>query len=562
MKKNKIDKQKEKKLKEKDSLLDNITEANGMMKQQMTKQNILIFFVIGAIVFLLFFQYRYERQLQAGITDEVLNGEEDYFQILGLEPNADIKTIRKQYKKLAKVWHPDKHPDCKNCKEKFNKLAEAHDALTKDYDLRKNNRSIFKANPFIITTKNYHRLVEQSNDLWILLAYEQTKNDQYIQSVAGIFDEIIQRYKSTIKFGVIEIIKEEKLISFLPFKLQHFPCIFSYLFGENSEMMDNIDNLTPNSLIDFIEKSYVSKVEVVETAGINQFNSNKAKEKPVPNVIRFKDLQISFFILSPKNFIDLVTKEFAKTYNENSKVYQNDLGFYDDGLKIFSPKNNNRVFVSYYSINKTNGKMVNEIKPIPVSFDRNEEMSLNLEGSFNLGKAINIPKLFRNNYSKHCQRNQYDNSKDTDQLETDIDICVVELNLGLKEINDLNEGLYSSVIENFNSELSSYINEISSSKRQDNYKLHLYFGSAEVKKHENLNKLYNDYFIQNKMALLPRDNSKVFLIINRTHERFVFKVFVDGKGIEEYFRRLRHTESYEDMEFSVYCYFNIFSSCI
>ena len=95
------------------------------IKSSFTKKNIILFCIISSIFLMIFFQYQYERKHQIGYTSDEDSTEEDYYQILGLEPGTDIFTIRKQYKKLAKIWHPDKHPDCKICKEKFAKIPSA-----------------------------------------------------------------------------------------------------------------------------------------------------------------------------------------------------------------------------------------------------------------------------------------------------------------------------------------------------------------------------------------------------------------------------------------------------
>ncbi|HEX5400239.1 MAG TPA: molecular chaperone DnaJ [Verrucomicrobiae bacterium] len=54
----------------------------------------------------------------------------DYYEILGVNRNADAEDIRKAYRKLAVKYHPDKNPGDKQAEEKFKELGEAYEALS------------------------------------------------------------------------------------------------------------------------------------------------------------------------------------------------------------------------------------------------------------------------------------------------------------------------------------------------------------------------------------------------------------------------------------------------
>ena len=56
---------------------------------------------------------------------------EDYYDILGVNKNADKKDIKKVYRKLALKYHPDKNPS-KEAEEKFKEISEAYAVLSDD----------------------------------------------------------------------------------------------------------------------------------------------------------------------------------------------------------------------------------------------------------------------------------------------------------------------------------------------------------------------------------------------------------------------------------------------
>ena len=56
----------------------------------------------------------------------------DYYEVLGVERNADADTIKKAYRKAAIKYHPDKNPGDKEAEEKFKEAAEAYDVLSND----------------------------------------------------------------------------------------------------------------------------------------------------------------------------------------------------------------------------------------------------------------------------------------------------------------------------------------------------------------------------------------------------------------------------------------------
>ena len=54
----------------------------------------------------------------------------DFYQILGVQRDADPQKIKKAYRKLAKELHPDRNPGDKAAEEHFKNVSEAYGVLS------------------------------------------------------------------------------------------------------------------------------------------------------------------------------------------------------------------------------------------------------------------------------------------------------------------------------------------------------------------------------------------------------------------------------------------------
>lgn len=57
-------------------------------------------------------------------TSAVIGAEEDYYERLGVERSASDEDIRKAFRQLSKIYHPDKTQNDENATEKFLKIKE------------------------------------------------------------------------------------------------------------------------------------------------------------------------------------------------------------------------------------------------------------------------------------------------------------------------------------------------------------------------------------------------------------------------------------------------------
>ncbi len=54
----------------------------------------------------------------------------DYYEILGIERNADVDTLKRAFRAQALKYHPDRNPDNPEAEQKFKEVAQAYEVLS------------------------------------------------------------------------------------------------------------------------------------------------------------------------------------------------------------------------------------------------------------------------------------------------------------------------------------------------------------------------------------------------------------------------------------------------
>lgn len=68
----------------------------------------------------------------------------NYYDILGVNPNATSEEIKKSFRNLALKYHPDKNRNSEESKQKFMKIVEAYEVLYNEQSRKNYDGNAFK----------------------------------------------------------------------------------------------------------------------------------------------------------------------------------------------------------------------------------------------------------------------------------------------------------------------------------------------------------------------------------------------------------------------------------
>ena len=567
-KKNKNQKNQKKPEKKNISNIDYI-ETDYSQITSKVKENIFLFFIFILVILMVFFQYKYEYKESQGLNQI---SEKNYYTTLGLEEGSSLEEVRSAYKKLVRVWHPDKHINCKSCKEKFNQITEAYENIIKTFE-EGDKRSIFENSPIILNSNNYQRLVDSSKDFWLIFVYNSKTIDYMTQRIVSVYNDINKQLKGIIKFGTIDVNRNEQLLIFLPYKFPILPTIYTY-DGRNgfNEIYQGIDHINQISLFNFIQNCYSSSINLLEINQINKFveNNNKEKDFDIKNKNINKNIDLSMFIISSKHFIDLTAKDFQRRYDNEIKIYQNALGTYDDTIKKFGEINKNKnyekykIYVGYNALEK-NEKLKRVISPINIEINYQEKTNKEFIKSFEIAKKLIIPKMHRSNFLSHCksvfENIEYIGEHGIKTLKEKKDICVIELNDGddlffnktLKTDEDIkfeekiNIYLTEAVLKNFETENKE-------TKNKNNNYISINYATASLKENKKLKEFITEFEkkkndIEDLSYYIDDIYTKRFLVIDVNNHQFVIKRYNKNniEKLKSFLETINTEEALEDM---------------
>jgi curved DNA-binding protein CbpA len=107
--------------------------------------------------------------------------EKDWYLILGVEPDADLPTIRKAYHKLALEHHPDRNGGSSESEEKFREISAAYNCLSDERQRKVFDRERARPVPRPAPGGAYTAPAPQGEEGWSQTSrkYEAVKNSYF-----------------------------------------------------------------------------------------------------------------------------------------------------------------------------------------------------------------------------------------------------------------------------------------------------------------------------------------------------------------------------------------------
>ena len=119
----------------------------------------------------------------------------NYYEILEVDKNASEEVIEKEYKTLAKKYHPDLQNNS-NCQDKMRQINEAYEILSNDFKRREYDEKIKRQS---VSIEEYNGIIQENNRLKkdlkrVANQREMSQNQERLEEMS-----IMQRYYEQIK---------------------------------------------------------------------------------------------------------------------------------------------------------------------------------------------------------------------------------------------------------------------------------------------------------------------------------------------------------------------------
>jgi len=223
-----------------------------------------VIFVLSVIFGVAYLKIAEEKFGWSGIYRQTKENSEDvvnFYEVLELDYRADQTDIKRAYRKLAKKWHPDKNPDCDDCKQRMAKITTAYSTLSDVekravYDATLGSVASLPSKAIKLTSSNFDSKVLASQDFWLVQVYMEWYKTAV--EFAPVWEEAIIQFGDFINFGRIHGSRDVDLVRKLPTAIRDYPTTLCYHRGRFVKVFPTITN--PRIFLDQILTEYPNDV--------------------------------------------------------------------------------------------------------------------------------------------------------------------------------------------------------------------------------------------------------------------------------------------------------------
>lgn len=218
----------------------------------------------------------------------------DFYEILGIPHSATARDIKKAFRDKVKDLHPDHHPECVDCQQRFISCTKAYDVLVDPeqraiYDeTRGSYEPIGSDYSISLTSFNYQRLVAESSSVWVIQVYDDL--DSYSVHFASQWDSVAgsSEFAGHVKFGRVNVRRDRALLAMLPMRAKLFPTVMLF----TRDTMPSIFSLADTSskaLRKWIQKEMPHHVG--ETSSSNRYEVVLTGTRPLDKALTALELR-------------------------------------------------------------------------------------------------------------------------------------------------------------------------------------------------------------------------------------------------------------------------------
>lgn len=223
----------------------------------------------------------------------------DYYETLQLEPSAKPAEIKRQYRKMAAQFHPDRNRE-ETSKETFLKVQKAYEVLKdpRRKEIYDQSYGLVEGSAFIqsqttmITAQNYDRLVLDSKEFWVIQVFDHEWSQ--CQTFSDTWESLALKYPF-LRWGRIDRKSQHAMLHRLPFRPLEYPFVFLYSQETNGEFVERGREGFAKAIVRTLKEHLPTRLRIIGNADLMSMLSEGSKGRKTPCIIHinragFEDL--------------------------------------------------------------------------------------------------------------------------------------------------------------------------------------------------------------------------------------------------------------------------------